>query len=255
MVAVKPPSGDNLKVIFEHNTYIDNGKFDLARFREQIHSGATDRLVPGKNGRPTGLHVFKRVNRYEPQRVHLAVYNWDHLDRVRIDLEGVLARGQAYRVVNVLDFFGAPWPKARPKAPRSYCPCEGIGMSRNSGHTCYSAAMETEGMGDAGYFEGDPIVNALLLTSGSLRHTMRAVRSREPRPIGSRSMSADNQHRWQDCPARSGDRREFLKAAAAIPAALSDRGRSALTRQPARPEAATPRPCRRSRWASTRSRG
>ena len=125
MVAVKPPSANNLKVIFEHNTYIDNGNFDLARFRQQIHSGTTDRLVPGRNGRPTGLHVFKRVNRYERQRVHLAIYNWDHLDRVKLDLEGILARGQAYRVVNVLDFFGASVAEGKAEGPWIVLPMQG----------------------------------------------------------------------------------------------------------------------------------
>ena len=125
MVAVKLPPVANLKVIFANNTYIDNGKFDLARFCEQIHSGTTDRLVPGKNGHPTGLHVFKRVNQYEPRRVHLAVYNWDHLDRMKIDLEGILTRGQAYRVVNVLDFFGVPVAEGKAEGPGIVLPMRG----------------------------------------------------------------------------------------------------------------------------------
>jgi hypothetical protein len=49
-----------------------------------------------------------RVNRYEPERVHLAVYNWDRKDSVRIDLKGVLAAGDAYRVASALDYFGPP---------------------------------------------------------------------------------------------------------------------------------------------------
>jgi len=125
MVAVKLPVVDHLKLIFENNTYIDNGKFDLAGFRAQIHSGASDRLVAGKNGRPIGLHVFKRVNQYEPRRVHLAVYNWDHLDRVKIDLQGILVRGQAYRVINVLDFFGAPVAEGRADGPGIVLPMRG----------------------------------------------------------------------------------------------------------------------------------
>ena len=81
--------------------------------------------MPGKNGRPTGLHVFQRVNQYEPRRVHLAVYNWDHLDRVKIDLEGILARGQAYRVVNVLDFFAAPVAEGKAEGPGIVLPMRG----------------------------------------------------------------------------------------------------------------------------------
>jgi len=113
------------KVVFENNRYIDNGKFDLARFQAQIKSGQTDRIVPGRNGRPHGLHVFKYVNQYEPERVHLAVYNWDRQDVVRVDLEGILKAGDAYRVVNVLDFYGPPVAEGRAQGAFIMLPMKG----------------------------------------------------------------------------------------------------------------------------------
>jgi hypothetical protein len=125
MVTVGLAPVDKPKVVFEGNTYIDNGKFDLARFREQIGSGETDKVVPGKNGRPAGLHVFKRINQYEPERIHLAVYNWDHEEVVRIGLQGVLSAGDAYRVVNVLDFFGPAVVEGKAKGPFVDLPMKG----------------------------------------------------------------------------------------------------------------------------------
>jgi len=100
------PGADKTKVVFERNTYIANGRFDLARWRRTIGGDADAVLVQGRNGRPAGLHVVKRVNQYEPERVHLAVYNWDRKETVRLPLEGLLKKGDTYRVVNVLDFYG-----------------------------------------------------------------------------------------------------------------------------------------------------
>ncbi len=95
-------------VVFADNTYIDNGRFDLNRFREETGTGQSDRLVAGKDGRPVGLHVFKRVNRYEPDRVHLAVYNWSKTDTVALDLSDVLKKGETFRIVEVHDLWATP---------------------------------------------------------------------------------------------------------------------------------------------------
>ena len=112
-------------IIFEGNTYIDNGRFNLEQFRRQINSGQTDKVVAGQDGRPAGLHVFKRVNRYEPQRVHLAVYNWDHQEVVEIDLKGILKEGDAFRVVNVLDYYGPPVLEGKAKGAQIELPMKG----------------------------------------------------------------------------------------------------------------------------------
>jgi hypothetical protein len=114
MVAVSFASAEAMKgqgtpkVVFEKNTYIDNGRFDLAAFQTFINSGQTDRLVKGRDGRPSERYVFKRVNRYEPQRVHLAVYNWPKTPTAPLDLSDVLKTGQKYRIVEVHDIWGQP---------------------------------------------------------------------------------------------------------------------------------------------------
>lgn len=107
---VKPPSVEPAKpaIVFEDNTYIGNGRFDLDEFRKETRTGQSDRLVAGKDGRPTGLHVFKRVNRYDPDRIHLAVYNWSKAETVALDLSDVLEKGDKFRVVEVHDLWATP---------------------------------------------------------------------------------------------------------------------------------------------------
>ena len=59
-------------------------------------------------GRPAGVQVFVRPNRYEPGRANAVVYNWDQTPEVQLDLGNILKRGQAYRIVSAQDFFGEP---------------------------------------------------------------------------------------------------------------------------------------------------
>lgn len=113
MVSVTYAPDDELRenepnVVFERNNYIDNGNFDLNRFRESVGSAHTDRLIPGRLGRPTNLMVFARRNHYEPNRIHIAVYNWDSMPNPPLSLEGFISPGDRYRLVSAMDFYGEP---------------------------------------------------------------------------------------------------------------------------------------------------
>jgi len=94
------------KVVFENNTYVDNGNFELARLRAQTRSAATDRVVPADSMGPAV--VFLRPNRYEPDRVHLAVHNWSRAPTVKLDLAAVLKPGQRFSIVEVHDVWASP---------------------------------------------------------------------------------------------------------------------------------------------------
>lgn len=59
-------------------------------------------------GQPAGTHVIVRPNKYQTRRAHLAIYNWDQLDRVAVSLNGVFVPGDAYEVRNAQDYFGSP---------------------------------------------------------------------------------------------------------------------------------------------------
>jgi len=66
-----------------------------------------------ETGRPTGLKVFVRPNRYEPGRANVIVYNWDHRPSVNVDLKGVLKQGAKFRMASAQDFFGKPVLESR----------------------------------------------------------------------------------------------------------------------------------------------
>ena len=58
--------------------------------------------------RPRGLKIIIRPNRYEPGRANIAVYNWDRLPAVELDVARILSLGDRFEVRSAQDFFGAP---------------------------------------------------------------------------------------------------------------------------------------------------
>ncbi len=65
-----------------------------------------DNDSPVKSGRPPANHIVLRPNLYEPGRAHIAVYNWEKKESVKLGLQKVLKPGQSYRVVNAQNFHG-----------------------------------------------------------------------------------------------------------------------------------------------------
>lgn len=49
-----------------------------------------------------------RVNRYEPDRAHVAIYNWTKQDSVDVDASEFLRPGNHYEVIDAQNYFGGP---------------------------------------------------------------------------------------------------------------------------------------------------
>lgn len=103
----------------DNNTYIANGHETAFYFGNKEQPAPADlldfaawqklgldkngKLIPGRNGKPTGTKVFVFPNEYEKGRANVGVFNWDGKEAIEVDLGKVLAKGQAYRVYNCLD--------------------------------------------------------------------------------------------------------------------------------------------------------
>jgi hypothetical protein len=57
---------------------------------------------------PTGTEVTIRPNIYEPERAHVAVFNWDGLDEVELDPVIVLMPGDIYEIRDAQNYYGDP---------------------------------------------------------------------------------------------------------------------------------------------------
>lgn len=90
------------------NTFIGSIRFDPTNTPSNSLSGYPGNINIPYGTRPTGTRVFVRPNRFEPGRGHIAVYNWDRLDTVSLDLSSIMGVGTAYEIRDVQNYFGAP---------------------------------------------------------------------------------------------------------------------------------------------------
>ena len=79
--------------------------YDFAGWKS--YSGR-DQNSTASSGGPTGVRTVVRPNKYEPKRGHVAIYNWDQLNRVAVDVSGILQPGDRFEVRNAQNYFGAP---------------------------------------------------------------------------------------------------------------------------------------------------
>jgi hypothetical protein len=58
--------------------------------------------------RPSRNFTMVRPNAHDPRRAHVAIYNWEGLDAVTVDLSAVLKPGDRYEVLDAQNFFDKP---------------------------------------------------------------------------------------------------------------------------------------------------
>jgi len=84
------------------------GKTRRAAFEEWRTATGYDAQSRYEEASPKGIHVTVLPNHHEKGRAHIVVLNWDRAGSVRVDLGGVLAPGQPFRIVNAQKVFDAP---------------------------------------------------------------------------------------------------------------------------------------------------
>jgi hypothetical protein len=82
------------------------GPLDFSEWRQSLGFDANSTYA---EGRPAGITIFIRPNRYEAGRAHVAVYNWDLRPAVTLNLsESGLTSGQRYEIRDAQNYFGSP---------------------------------------------------------------------------------------------------------------------------------------------------
>jgi hypothetical protein len=85
---------------------IVNGGLEITRYRKAVQEG---NLVLGANGnRPTEPKAILLPNRYDPNRAHLAIYNWSKAETVEVETGGFLREGDSAELFDPKNPFGEP---------------------------------------------------------------------------------------------------------------------------------------------------
>jgi hypothetical protein len=101
-----------------HESALEDEEYSFAQW-QAMGLDKNSRMLPGRGGRPTGTKVFVFPNKYDRGRANVAIFNWDGLERVDVDLSQVLQRGQKYRIYNCLDL-KRTLARAKPVASGTY---------------------------------------------------------------------------------------------------------------------------------------
>ena len=85
---------------------IVNGELNIIRYRKAVQEG--NLVVRKSQKRPTGVKCVLLPNRFDRNRAHLAVYNWDKAENVKVRAKPFLKNGDSYRLIDPQNFFGGP---------------------------------------------------------------------------------------------------------------------------------------------------
>jgi len=82
--------------------------YAFADWSRQTGFDRSSRLMRTSTGRPTGLKVDARPNRYEEGRANIVAYNWGLKKQVAVDVSSALRKGDRFEVRSAGDPYGQP---------------------------------------------------------------------------------------------------------------------------------------------------
>jgi len=83
---------------------IVNGDLDIIRYRNVLQEG--NLVIRKGEQHPAGVKAVLLANRFDENRAHLVVYNWDKRQEVEVAAKSFLQDGQAFKLIDPRDFFG-----------------------------------------------------------------------------------------------------------------------------------------------------
>lgn len=119
-IGYSAPYNENCQVL---DNVIVNGGLNIVRYRRAVQEG---NLIVGKNKkRPTGIKAVLLANRFDRNRAHLVIYNWDKAEKVEVTVKPFLKNGDSFRLIDPEDFFGNPVAQGKCYADAIHIPMKG----------------------------------------------------------------------------------------------------------------------------------
>jgi hypothetical protein len=92
------------------NVVVNHG-ISIQKFKQVVNEG--NLVVPKGAPRPAGARTVLLPNRYDPDRAHLAVFNWAGAGDVEVPACAFLKPDEAFQLYDPKDFFGRPVHEGR----------------------------------------------------------------------------------------------------------------------------------------------
>ena len=100
-IGYNAPYNENCEI--RDNTIV-NGVLNIDRYKKVLKEG--NLVIRKGQKRPAGVKTVLMTNRFDRNRTHLVIYNWDKSENVKVRAKPFLKKGDFYRLINPQDFFG-----------------------------------------------------------------------------------------------------------------------------------------------------
>jgi hypothetical protein len=100
-IGYSAPYNENCEV---RDNIIVNGGLNIVRYKKAVQDG--NLVIKKGQNRPTGAKTVLLANRFDKNRAHLVVYNWDKAENVKVRAKPFLKDGDSYRLMDPQNFFG-----------------------------------------------------------------------------------------------------------------------------------------------------
>jgi hypothetical protein len=114
------PYNENCEV---RDNVIVNGGLNIDRYRNVTQQG--NLIVAKGQKRPSGAMSVLLLNRYDANRAHLVINNWQKAETIEVGAAPFLRDGDSYRLLDPQDFFGNPVAQGRCKGGSMRAPVNG----------------------------------------------------------------------------------------------------------------------------------
>jgi hypothetical protein len=102
-IGYNAPYNENCEL---RDNIVVNGDISIDKYQNVVQEG--NLVIEKGQPRPAGAKTIFLPNRYDKNRAHLAIYNWDMAEKVRIETGSFFKDGETFRLMNPQDFFGKP---------------------------------------------------------------------------------------------------------------------------------------------------
>jgi len=97
------PENENCEL---RDNLIVNTDLEIVRYKDVIDEG---NVIIKKGGqRPKGVKAVLLPNRFDPNRAHLIIFNWDNAENVELATNGFLKSGERFQLFDPKNLFGKP---------------------------------------------------------------------------------------------------------------------------------------------------
>ena len=102
-IGYNAPYNENCEI---RDNVIVNGDLNINRYKTVVKKD--NLIVKRVQKRPAGVKTVLLANRFDQNRAHLVVYNWDRAEGVEVTAKPFLKSGETFRLLDPQNFFGSP---------------------------------------------------------------------------------------------------------------------------------------------------